>query len=278
MNFNQEYLKLLDRIFKQGVEDFNQRTRTIIYFKLHEQISHDFGGIPLTTHRKIFPHIAMAELMWTLSGVKDISWLSKYTNIWSKFAIKNEVEAAYGYRWRKAFGRDQLQLAIDTLKKNPSDRQVVIMAWDPREDALGNTIKTNVPCPLGFSLQAYDSLLNMQVYQRSSDVICGLPYDMLMYSLLLDLLSIILGMKPGKISFSLSHAHIYDKHYDEAFALFIKANDKPLNFPFSFSNYINKDADLNFILSKKDLFIEIIKEIYNKEKYNLPISPMEVIV
>lgn len=275
MNFNLEYLKLLDRIFKLGDEDFNQRTSTRIYFRLHEQVSHDFGGIPILSHRKVFPHIAMAELMWTLSGVKDISWLVQHTSIWSKFANNNEVEAAYGWRWRKAFGRDQLQLAIDALKKDPSDRQVVVMAWDPREDALGSPKKANVPCPLGFSLQAHDYILNMQVYQRSSDVICGLPYDMLMYSLLLDLLSAILGMSPGRVSFSLSHAHIYEKHYHESYALFLKAEDRTLNFPFSFSTYVKKGASLNL---DKDFFVEKIKEEYNKNNYDFPKATMEVIL
>lgn len=221
-SFNLEYHRLLNDL-QCAPENINARTGHTIKALSGRHIELDLSHkIPLVNTRKMFPVTAFAELCWTLSGVKRLDWLQQHTKMWDKFANKNnEVEAAYGYRWREMFGRDQLFQGIEALKRDISDRQIFISAWDNSKDGLGNRWTSNVPCPLGFCINVINCKVNLVLFLRSSDVIVGLPYDLLMYSLLLvaitnELRQTYPGLTYGTLSASLAHAHIYDSHFDIA--------------------------------------------------------------
>jgi len=183
------YQELLFKAMK-GNEHVNNRTKVKVRALPNYLVSFDLEDkVPMPGTRRIFPHVAAVELAWTLSGEKKIEWISKYTKMWDLFAEDGEIKAAYGYRWRRGFGRDQLFTAIEALKEDPSDRQIVVMAWDNSKDGLGNRHALNVPCPIGFIINIINGKLNMLVMLRSSDIVMGLPYDILNYSFLLDSIS-----------------------------------------------------------------------------------------
>ncbi len=126
------------------------------------------------------------------------------------------VKAAYGYRWRRHFHRDQLGLAIEALRRNPSDRRIWISAWDPAEDGLGALGQLNVPCPVGFTLSILDGKLYSAYMLRSSDVFVGLPYDVMGHAMLMDLIAAELRIELGRMHFTLAHPHVYDVHWTMA--------------------------------------------------------------
>lgn len=242
--YNFHYHALLQDIL-HAEEMHNQRTDTRIKALPNRVIGYSIGStLPLINSRKMFPVTAFAELCWTLSGVRDLAWLQQHTKMWNDFANENnEVEAAYGFRWRHMFGRDQLLTAIEALKKDPSDRQIFISAWDNSKDGLGNRWTSNVPCPTCFSMNIIKNKLNLTLFLRSSDTIVGLPYDMLMYSLLMIVVANELKLKypeiqPGNITAILSHAHIYEAHYDIAKNLIANAREMG-------KSYVIQDLDLN---------------------------------
>lgn len=246
--YNYHYHSLLQDIL-DGTEMENQRTGTKIKALPNRTIGYSIGStLPLINTRKMFPVTAFAELCWTLSGSRDLTWLQQHTKMWNDFANdNNEVEAAYGYRWRSMFGRDQLCDAIKALIDDPSDRQIFISAWDNSKDGLGNRWTTNVPCPTCFSLNIINNKLNLTLFLRSSDTIVGLPYDMLMYSLLLivvtnELRKFYPNLQYGRIDAMLSHAHIYEAHYGIANSLINNALDISKE---DSQNYIIQDIDLN---------------------------------
>lgn len=222
-SYNYHYHSLLQDILNKTSVEENQRTGTKIKAIPNRVIGYSIANtLPLINTRKMFPVTAFAELCWTLSGEKKLDWLQQHTKMWDDFKNEsNEVEAAYGYRWRKMFGRDQLIQGIEALKKDPSDRQIFISAWDNSRDGLGNRWTSNVPCPVCFCLNIIDKKLNLTLLLRSSDTIVGLPYDMLMYSLLLIVVTHELRQSGvevgyGRIDAILSHAHIYESHFEIA--------------------------------------------------------------
>ena len=203
---------------KQAAIEINERTS--------EEVAVYNGGVgfainmsesrlPLPHCRKVFFKSVAVEVAWMLTGKKDIGFLQKYkVPFWDKFTEPgtNNIEAAYGYRWRHHFGRDQLLKAVEALRKDPSDRQVVICAWDPGSDALGSKVKKNVPCPVMFILNIVDGQLHMTLVIRSSDMFVGLPYDIMGYALLMKLFATSLQVPLGIMHVTLAHAHIYMKH------------------------------------------------------------------
>jgi thymidylate synthase len=164
--------------------------------------------------RKSFVKTGAAEVAWMLSGEQSTEWISKYTGIWKMFEDDNNpgtISTAYGYRWQHAFGVDQIANIIDKLKADPSSRQQVLMSWDASRD---NVIPVkNVPCPYTAVINIIDGKLNIHLTLRSNDIIVGLPYDFLMYTLLGKLLANSLEVQVGVLSYAIAHAHIYENHY-----------------------------------------------------------------
>jgi thymidylate synthase len=153
-------------------------------------------------------------------------FLEKYTKIWDDFTNPGGVvTAAYGYRWRSHFGRDQLGKLVDLLEKDPSSRHGVVVAWDPSSDGLGGISKKNVPCPYTFTVNIIGGRLHLHNMIRSNDVVLGLPHDAAGFSLLLAFLAQRLGVLPGIYTHSISNAHVYDVHYDAVKELIKRDND-----------------------------------------------------
>src|SRR5215204_3037972 len=85
------------------------------------------------------PFFHMAESIWMLAGREDAEFLDNFiTGFGLRYGEETgKIHDAYGHRWRKAFGFDQLQCVIEKLKANPFDRQAVISMWDPRGWPMG---------------------------------------------------------------------------------------------------------------------------------------------
>lgn len=211
------------------------------------------GLLPTIGYRKTFPRSAAAEVAWFLQGKQEADFIRKYAPLWDKFVEEIEfddhedlfhvnkaipplrigftvnargeriyngkyvfdgVKAAYGYRWRTHFGRDQIGLSIEALRKDPSDRRVYVSAWDPAEDGLGASGQRNVPCPVGFTLSVQAGHLCSSMVLRSSDVFVGLPYDVMGHALLMDAIAQELRIRPGIMQVTLAHPHLYEHHWD----------------------------------------------------------------
>ena len=204
-------LDLLRSCLRHGARQHNQRTHTGVRTLLHRRLSHEcMFGLPLAGARKLHPKTAAAEVAWSLVGTEDVSFMSRHAPIWDKFAVDGRVPGAYGYRWRRAFGRDQLKAAVDTLMRDPSSRQVYVSTWDPSSDGLDPDSRALAPCPVGFTFQVIDGFLSAFVHMRSSDLAVGLPYDVMVYALLLDAVASETGYGRGALTLSLDHAHIYE--------------------------------------------------------------------
>jgi thymidylate synthase len=215
--FHEAYRSLLSELVNHGYEELNARTSTgikLIQGGYSFKISLANGRLPVVGNRRYFPHVAAAETAWQFMGTKDPEFiLEKAPRLWSKFVEDGELKTAYGWRWREAFGRDQLGLAMDELRNNPTNRQLFVLAWDPRSDGLGGPQPKNVPCPVGFTLSRFLDTVHMSVFIRSSDVFVGLPYDVMAYALTLDAICASVGCSPGTIHFTLAHPHLYRPHF-----------------------------------------------------------------
>lgn len=214
---HEAYRSLINGLYHRSYYEVNARTGVGISVLRGGQsfkLNLSRGKLPVPGNRRYFPHIAATEVAWQFMGTKDPSWIVKHApKLWSKFVEDGELKAAYGYRWKHHFGRDQLGLMIQALRDDPTNRQLFISSWDPATDGLGSPNQPmNIPCPVGFSVTAGDGALHMSVFVRSSDVFVGLPYDVMSYALTLDAISMSVGIKPGTLHFTLAHAHSYEPH------------------------------------------------------------------
>lgn len=234
-SYDQQYQNTLASIMNDGYELYDP-LHTISMKALPGmtiEIDLEKDGFPLLTLRKIPLKIFIAEQIWFLMGEKNPdNFLGSFTKIWHDFLEDDgSVGTAYGYRWRHHFGRDQIGDLIKLLEKNPYSRHGVIIAWDPADDGLGSgTVKQNVPCPYSFTVNIMGGRLHLHSILRSQDMMLGNPHDTAGFALLLMILAQRLNLKPGKITISMSNAHIYSNHYDQAQEVISRPSEHPAVF------------------------------------------------
>ncbi len=215
--FDQVYLETLRLVYEQGEMVFSHRTgystRALpgLTYELEPA-----KGFPLLTARKMFPKFFCAETVWFVSGQKHAGWLQKFTKGWDEFLEPDgTVETAYGYRWRHHFGRDQLLDLVEHLRTEPTSRQGVVVMWDPADDGLTRPKKKNAPCPFCWTANIIGGKLNLHVTIRSNDMVLGNPNDVADFALLQYLLAQELALAVGKLTVSISHAHIYENQFEQ---------------------------------------------------------------
>lgn len=155
------------------------------------------------------PFFHLFEAMWILSGSRSI-WLPKvFLNNIDRFSDDGaSFHGAYGYRLRQHFGFDQIIRAVDTLRRTPDSRQVVLSIWDPKVD-LGAATK-DVPCNDMIMVDLVDNKLNMMVCNRSNDVIWGAyGANAVQFSVLQEYLAIALGAQVGIYTQLSYNYHVY---------------------------------------------------------------------
>ncbi len=218
--FDALYQDLLQRILEEGVREKNARTghEVCAVPGAHFSIDLEKDGFPLLTLRKIPIKMFVAEQVWFISGARrPDDFLRDFTKIWDSFTNPADVvTVAYGYRWRKHFGRDQLGRLVAHLKEDPSSRHGVVVTWDPAQDGLGGTKRANVPCPYTFTVNIIGGRLHLHNIVRSNDMVLGFPADVAGFALLQHFLAQKLGVEPGVYSHSISNAHIWDNQYEAA--------------------------------------------------------------
>lgn len=275
--FDQIYQNVLSSIMKNGIVETNERTGHEVTALPGLSFSIDIqkDGFPLLSLRKIPIRIFVAEQVWFISGARrPDDFLRDYTKIWDDFTNPNDVvTVAYGYRWRKHFGRDQLGALVKLLEKEPSSRHGVVVTWDPSSDGLGGAKKGNVPCPYTFTVNIIGGKLHLHNIVRSNDVILGLPHDVAGFALLQCILAQRLGVEPGIYSHSISNAHVYDIHYDAAKNMI----ERPTNQP-EVTLTLPKDAYQRAEKKDNQLVEEICDNLTAQYQPDAPIKGLKIVL
>ena len=130
-----------------------------------------------------------------------VYWFQR-RNFWADYTAYNKEPKT---QWI-----DQLKDLIQTLKTNPTDRRMIVMARNP-------TAKHKMaipPCHYGFQVTVIDWRLNLLRNQRSVDVALWLPFNIASYALLLHLLAKEVWLKEWKLVWFLADTHIYSNHIE----------------------------------------------------------------
>ena len=218
INIENEYKGLLSGIFYGGMEK-EDRTGTGTRSVFGRTIKHDMAlGFPLLTSKRISFNAARTELLWILQGRTDLKYLEDNgVNYWRPDYIRSgrtdeTLGPVYGKQWRDFNGVDQLKELVHSINTNPSSRRLIVSAWAPHE----MQDMALPPCHYAFQVYINNDTLDLMWMQRSADVFLGLPYDIAMYGLLLELLAKGSGLKPGKLIGQLGDCHLYNNHLDQA--------------------------------------------------------------
>ncbi len=138
---------------------------TTVYSKPCERVC-------LIKQRDANPFFHFVESLWMLAGRNDLKPLTYFVKSMEDFSDDGEtLWGAYGYRWKTYFLKDQLDIIIKMLQKNPEDRRAVLQMWDALHDL--DKQGKDVPCNTNIYFKIRDNKLNMTVCNRSNDMLWG---------------------------------------------------------------------------------------------------------
>ena len=213
-----QYLDLMTRVMKEGTLKAD-RTGTGTKSVFGHQMRFDLSkGFPCITTKKLHLKSIIHELLWFLKGDTNIKYLKENgVRIWDEWADKNgDLGHVYGYQWRSwpaPDGKhiDQITQVVETLKKNPDSRRIIVSAWN-----VGEIEQMALPpCHAFFQFYVADGKLSCQLYQRSADIFLGIPFNIASYALLTMMMAQVCNMEVGDFVHTLGDAHIYINHFEQ---------------------------------------------------------------
>jgi thymidylate synthase len=214
-----QYLELLRTIRDSGARK-DDRTGTGTLSLFGYQMRFDLAaGFPVLTTKKLHLRSIIHELLWFLQGDTNVAYLREHgVTIWDEWADENgDLGPVYGAQWRSwptAGGGhvDQIQRALDLIRKDPSSRRNIVSAWN-----VGELDKMALaPCHAMFQFYVAEGRLSCQLYQRSADVFLGVPFNIASYALLLAMMAQQTDLAPGELVWTGGDCHLYLNHLEQA--------------------------------------------------------------
>lgn len=245
----QQYLDLMADILARGDERVDRTgvgTRSLFGAMMRFDLSD--GTVPILTTKRVYWKIAVKEMLWFLTGGTNIQPLLKEkVTIWTDWPLAayrretgeaisqadfeqrivqddafaarwGELGPVYGKQWRRWVGpdgreHDQIATLIKGLVETPASRRLLFHAWNVAE--LGGMALP--PCHMVYQYHVTsDGRLNGLMYQRSCDVLLGLPFNLTGAVALQAMLAQQAGLRLGEFVWMGGDVHLYLNHLDAA--------------------------------------------------------------
>jgi len=139
-------------------------------------------------------------------------------SIWDEWAdARGELGPVYGFQWRSwpaPDGRhiDQITNVLSQLRTNPDSRRMIVSAWNVADlDRMAL-----MPCHAFFQFYVAEGRLSCQMYQRSADVLLGVPFNIASYALLTMMVAQVCDLAPGDFVHTFGDTHLYSNHLAQA--------------------------------------------------------------
>lgn len=155
------------------------------------------------------PFFHLMEALWIIAGRQDVAFLEQFNRRMAEYSDNGKTfHAPYGYRLRHMMLTDQIEAAIDLLRRKPDTRQCVLHIWNADLD-LGSDSK-DIPCNDLIMLKVRDGELNMTVACRSNDAIWGAyGANAVQFSMLLEYIAQRAGYEVGVYRQVSDSLHVY---------------------------------------------------------------------
>ncbi|GAA4977937.1 thymidylate synthase [Kineococcus glutinatus] len=214
-----QYEDLLRHVLEHGTPKADRTgtgTRSVFGHQMRFDLSR---GFPLVTTKRVHFRSVALELLWFLRGDSNVRWLQERgVSIWDEWTdADGDLGPIYGVQWRSwptpdGGHVDQIAGVLDTLRRDPDSRRMVVSAWNVAElDRMALA-----PCHALFQFHVAGGRLSCQLYQRSADLFLGVPFNIASYALLTHMVAQQVGLEPGDFVWTGGDVHVYDNHVEQA--------------------------------------------------------------
>ena len=200
----------------------------------HEVLTFDLSEeFPILTTKRVAFKTSVLEMLWIYQvASNDVKWLhDRGVKIWDEWeipenglyagkdfkklykekGIKGNPAGTIGTAYGWIVNRYSLvESLIDTIKTDPANRRMIMSLW--QNEWLETAALPS--CVWNSQWNVTGDKLNIMVTVRSNDVPLGMPFNVSQYATLCYLLAQVTGLKPGKMTYVINNAHIYENQVD----------------------------------------------------------------
>lgn len=245
----QQYLDMLARVLEHG-DPRVDRTGVGTAARFGEMARFDLSGgqVPILTTKRVYWKTAVKEMLWFLTGGTNIrELLRENVRIWTDwplngyrqatgeaisqaefeqrildddaFAAKwGELGPVYGKQWRRWVGHDgqvhdQIAGVVHALRHTPASRRILFHGWNVPD--IGSMALP--PCHLLYQYHVSSTgRLSCILYQRSADILLGVPFNWTGAVALQLMLAQQAGLQLGEFIWMGGDVHLYSNHREQA--------------------------------------------------------------
>ena len=228
-SFDDQYIALCDKIINEGERVKNRTgvdTLKIFGHTFRFDLAKEF---PILTSKYVAWKAAVIEMLWIYQvQSNDVRWLQERgVRIWNEWAADENgnykqvggKELKLGHEFAHTIGTAYgwivnkyklTQGLIETLKKNPQDRRMIMSLW--QNEFFPTACLPS--CVWNSQWNVTKGKLNLIVNCRSNDVPLGLPFNITQYAMLAYLVAQVTGLQVGEFLYVINDAHIYVNQLD----------------------------------------------------------------
>lgn len=227
---NEALQRGLEYLLWEGVEEDSRNGRVLVaptpvcttYWQPRQRVIY-------SSTRDANPFFHLMETLWMLAGDNDIEFPTFFASNYGQYSDDGKTMwDAYGWRWRRFFGWDQLAAIISELRTNPTSRRCVLSMWNPMgipeywasdetpyssyndDFCVATHDGKAVPCNTHAYFDCRSGKLNMTVCNRSNDALFGCYGANLVHmSFLLEYVAMRVGKPVGVYRQFSNNLHAY---------------------------------------------------------------------
>jgi len=224
-DFNTLYRKFVEYILNKGAniivrgKETLECTSCVITLTNINNDHLDFTNTQAYQRQDKYEDYRKREIEWYESGCL-VAKHAPAPKFWKGISGRDgKIQSNYGYlifHEKKPYKKIKItsyKNVLDILTKDKFSRQAILHYNLPLHYAIN---KKDIPCTVCTQILIRNGKLNFFVFQRSSDLYLGLPYDMSWHCYLIkrlvgELKKRNMKIKPGHLTIFIGSAHIYKK-------------------------------------------------------------------
>ena len=165
-------------------------------------------------YRKLNYAFSVAEMYSHMAGINSVKYISYWNSNYAQFSDNGfNFYGNYGKRLK-----DFIPELIEKIKNNKNTRQATLTIYNSND--LTEQSK-DIPCTVVLDFKLRKDKLHMHVFMRSNDLIWGLMYDLIAFTMMQEIIANSLNVGLGFYNHTVGSLHVYEKHWE----LLEKMND-----------------------------------------------------
>jgi thymidylate synthase len=150
---------------------------------------------------------AIANVIWTMTGSVDLEMIGAYNPNAVSFSDDGRtLSGALGARILSSSAGDQLEIAADLLRRDPSSRRAIVQVYSCND--LGADTR-DCPCLISLQFLVRGGSLHCIGYMRSQSALMLLPYDLFLLTMIHEVFSTRLALPLGSYHHFCGSLHYY---------------------------------------------------------------------